>query len=64
MSKYYTELEKKDIESVLDMGFVLTNSNGDEIKSNWGEYEINFHNGNLKTYTKLEAALNAIFKKH
>jgi hypothetical protein len=59
-----TKLEKKAIEDVLDMGFVLTNSNGDEIKSVFGCFEINFHNGTCKEYDKFETALNKILKNH
>lgn len=60
----YTKEEKSAIEKVLDIGFILQNSNGDVLLSIYGDYEITFHNGTIKTYTNSDTAIYAFYKKH
>ena len=60
----YTEEEKQAIEKVLDMGFIIENSNGDSIRDYIGYYEINSHNGTAKAYLDFDKALKVFFKKH
>jgi hypothetical protein len=64
MKKAYTDEEAKSLEDVLDMGFFITNSNGDVLISHYGDYEIRFHDGRTREYDTIEKALKAIFKKH